>query len=611
MEKWVRLAREWFEVYKKWVFLGAGAVVLLIAVVVGINLMSGEERKKEVVKVEGPTGPDPKIARIAEFVRQVEAADAKGEFKDALFALKQIGILDPNDPHIAQHKSRLEELVRRMEAWESNQRQAEIEKKEAQRVNTLAAWQKVIDLCGEADKNAPTEKQKTLTRALLVPSRQSHSWAKAREEEKKGNLAGALDLVNEAIGILEPPPELTAYKAELEKKGRKKEYDKAATAARTEPVPAKSYELWMKARPLAEDPKDVAEADAKINALKPYADPAERDKRYAEAMKSGETALAAGDFDAAEKSYKEAKTLKVTELGPAQALAKVATARQQRDFDKALADAKTAEEKKEWADAMEAYDRALRIRPGDQKLTAQRRQLEETRRPPKITVLLTEASGVKVDFLLVKRGSFTMGDVQGASDEKPHAVTIPKDYWMQVTELTQAQWSAVMGTKPWMSNSVPHLPVEGVSWEDTQKFFEKVNPLIREQIAGRKASLPTEAEWEYACRAGTQTRWSFGNDETQFDQYGWSSKSGVRGPQPVGQKSANAWGFFDLHGNLAEWCSDPYGVVDDKASADSIQLRCLRGGSWNDRPASCRSSSRGKEQSTTSNLFIGFRMVLR
>ncbi|HEV3028121.1 MAG TPA: SUMF1/EgtB/PvdO family nonheme iron enzyme [Planctomycetota bacterium] len=611
MNQWVDAARTWFETHKKWVILGAAVVVLLIAGILIINLMSGEEEKKEIVKVEGPRGPDPKIARIADFVRQVEAADAKGEFKDALFALKQIAILDPNDPHLAAQRPRLEELVRRLEAWENNQRQIEVEKKEAQRLNTLPAWQKVLDLCAEADKNAPTERQKNLTKALLVPSRQYHAWARAREEEKKGNLSGAIDLAGEAIGLMEPPAELTAYKAELEKKQRKKDYDRAATAARKEPVPAKSYDLWVQAKPLAEDPKDVAEADAKIFALKPWADPAERDRRYAEAVKRGEAALAAGDFDAAEKAYKEAQALKVTELAPGQALTKVAGARRAKEFDTAVADARAAEEKKEWADAMEAYDRALRIRPADQKLLAQRRQLEETRRPPKITVLLTEASGIKVDFLLVKRGSFTMGDPAGPSDEKPHAVTIAKDYWMQTTELTQAQWAAVMGTKPWMSQSVPILPVEGVSWDDTQKFFEKLNPLIREQIAGRKASLPTEAEWEYACRAGTQTRWSFGNDEAQFDQYGWSSKSGVRGPQAVGQKPANAWGFFDMHGNLAEWCSDPYGIVDEKAAADSVQLRCVRGGSWNDRPASCRSSSRGKEQSTVSNLFIGFRMVLR
>jgi formylglycine-generating enzyme required for sulfatase activity len=611
MNQWVELAKEKFEAHKKWVFIGAGVLVLLIAIPIVLSMFSGEEKKKVVVKVEAPTGPDPNIARIAEFGRQVEAAEAKGEFKDALFALKQIEKLDPRDPRIAANKPRLEEIVHRLEAWETAQRQAEIERKEALRLNTLAAWQKVLDLCAEADKNAPTDKQKSLTKALQVPSRQYHTWARARDEEGKGNLPAAIDLAVEAIGLAEPPPELTAYKAELEKKRRRKDYERAAAAARKEPVPAKSYELWMQARPLAEDPKDIAEADAKIDALKPWADPAEREKRYAAAMKTGDTALAAADFDAAEKAYKEAKTLKVTELAPAQGLTKVSTARMQKEFETAVAQGRAAEEKKEWADAMDAYDRALRIRPGDLKTTALRRQLEEAHRPAKITVTLTEASGVKVEFVLIKRGSFTMGDTQGATDEKPHAVTIAKDFWMQTTELTQAQWAAVMGTKPWMSNSVPHLPVEGVSWEDTQKFLDKVNPLIKEQVGGRRAMLPTEAEWEYACRAGSQTRWPFGNDETQFDQYGWSSKSGVRGPQPVGQKPANAWGLFDMVGNLSEWCADPYGAADEKADPQSVQLRCLRGGSWNDRPGNCRSSSRGKEQSTVSNLFIGFRMILK
>jgi formylglycine-generating enzyme required for sulfatase activity len=618
MNEWVEAikkglddAKAWVDAHRKWVFVGAGAGVLLIAALVVLSMMGGEERQKKVVKIEAPTRVDPNIARLAEFSRQFEAAEAKGDFENAFHALTQIEKLDPKDPRIAASKPRLEELVRRLKAWKTTQGQIEIEKKDAHRLNTLAAWQKVIDLCAEAEKNAPTDKERALTKALQVPSKQYHTWARARDEEGKGNLAGAIDLAGEAIALTEPPPELTVYKGELEKKRRRKDYERAAGVARKEPVPAKSYELWMQARPLAEDPKDVAEADAKIEELKPWADPVERDRRYAAAMKAGDAALTAGDFELAEKSYKQAKGLKVTELAPAQGLTKVSAARMQKDFEKALADARAAEEKKEWADAIDAYDRALRIRPADQKVAAQRRQLEETRRPPKITVLLTEASGIKVDFVLIKRGSFTMGDAQGASDEKPRTVTVAKDVWMQTTEVTQAQWAAVMGTKPWMSNSVPHLPVEGVSWEDTQKFFEKLNPLIREQLGGRKATLPTEAEWEYACRAGTSTRWWFGNDESQFDQYGWSSKSGVKGPQPVGQKPANPWGLHDMLGNLAEWCSDPYAAGDEKVSADSVQLRCLRGGSWNDRPANCRSSSRGKEQSMTSNLFIGFRMVIR
>ncbi|HZF00103.1 MAG TPA: SUMF1/EgtB/PvdO family nonheme iron enzyme [Planctomycetota bacterium] len=599
---------------KKWAIIGGGAVVALIAIIVIVK-MTGGEKPKEVVKVEAPTGPDPaRLAKIAELARQAEEAEAKGEFKEALYYLKQLAALEPGDGRIGASRPRLEEKQKRLETWQALHKQVDIERKDALRVNTVAAWQKVLDLLAEAEKNAPTDKQQNVTKGVQVPARQYHTWARARDEEGKGNLAGALDLVTQAMALAEPPVELTAYKGELEKKKRKLEYDRAAAAARKEVVPAKAYELWMQARAMAEDPKDAAEADAKIFQLKPWADPAERDKRYAESMKAGDGAAAAGEFDAAEKAYKEAQALKVTELAPRQALTKLGAARSLKDFDKAVADAKASEEKKEWSDALDAYDRALRIKPGDLKVTQLRKQLEEARRPAKISVLLTEASGVKAEFILVKRGSFTMGDAQGAGDEKPHAVTIAKDFYMQPTELTQAQWAAVMGTKPWMSQSVPHLPVEGVSWDDTQKFFEKLNPLIRDQLGGRRASLPTEAEWEYACRAGTQSRWSFGNDESQFDVYGWSSKSGVKGPQPVAQKPANAWGFFDLHGNLSEWCSDPYapyGALDEKAPPDSFQLRCLRGGNWNERPPNCRSSTRGREGPTVANLFVGFRVVLR
>jgi formylglycine-generating enzyme required for sulfatase activity len=371
----------------------------------------------------------------------------------------------------------------------------------------------------------------------------------------------------------------------------------------------KAFELWQKAKPLAEDPKDVAEVDGKLDALKPWVDPAERDRRYAEAMKSGDAALAAGDLDAAEKAYKGAHGLKVTELAPGQALTKVATARRLKGFETAVAEAKSAEEKKQWADALEAYDRALRVK-ADSGIAARRKEIEEQYRPPKIVIPLSEGSGIRMEFVLIKRGKFLMGDPKGSQDEKVHEVVIEKDFWMQTTELTQAQWTIVMNTKPWMSNSVPHLPVEGVSWEDTQKFFEKFNPMLQDRLQGRKASLPTEAEWEYACRAGTSTRYSFGNDEGQFEQYGWCAGSKVRGPQPVGQKSPNAWGLFDMHGNVAEWCIDGYAAYGEKA-ADDPQSRCFRGGSWNDRAENCRSSKREKDVPTKSNLFLGFRAVLR
>jgi formylglycine-generating enzyme required for sulfatase activity len=596
---------------KRWAIIAGAAVVAIVAIVVVLKMMGGETKPVVETRVEKPTGPDPaRLAKVAELFKQLEDAEAKGEFKDAVFTLNQLQKLEPNDARLPTFRPRLEEKLKRFEAWDAAHRRAVDERKEATRLNnTTAGWKKVLDSCAEAGRQAPTEKQQKLTRELIVVATQYRDWAAAREEEGKGNLAAAIDLAGQALAAPDPPAELAAYKTSLEKKKRKLEFDRAAAAARAEGAPVKAYELWQKARPLAEDPKDVAEVDAKLDALKPWVDPAERERRYGDAMKSGEAALAAGDLDAAEKAFKSAQTLKVTELAPGQALTRVSTARRLKGFDTAIAEAKGAEEKKQWADAIEAYDRALRVK-ADSTITARRKELEEQYRPPKIVIPLSEGSGVRMEFVLIKRGKFLMGDAQGNSDEKPHEVVIEKDFWMQTTELTQAHWMIVMNTKPWMSNSVPHLPVEGVSWEDTQKFFEKFNATLQEPLKGRKGSLPTEAEWEYACRAGTKTRWSYGNDEGQFDQYGWCSGSKVRGPQPVGQKSPNPWGLFDMHGNVAEWCADGYAGYGEKA-ADDPQFRCYRGGSWNDRVENCRSSKREKDLPTKSNLFLGFRAVLR
>jgi len=595
---------------KKWGIIGGiGLVVVIVAIV--ILTREKEEVVREKPKVEVAKGPDPRIAKIAEFARQSEEFESKGEFKDALWYLNQLAVLAPDDPRVAAAKPRLEEKVKRIEAWENAQKQAQLESKEALRLNTLGAWQKALALSGEAEKLADTDKQKALTKPIAAAARQYHAWAGAREEDRKGNYAGALDLVGQALAAAEPPAELTAYKPTLEKKKRKQDFDRAAAAARTEVAPQKAYELWQAAKALAEDPKDAADVDAKLFELKARVDPAERDRRYTEAMTTGDAALAKGDFDAAEKAYKDAKAQKATDLAAGQGLSKVAAARAQKGFEAAVAAAAAAEEKKLWSDAMDAYDKALRLKPGDLTATAKRRQVEEAWRPAKLTLLLGDSPGVKMDFVLIKRGSFQMGDASGNSDEKPHPVVIEKDYYLQTTELTQAQWSALIPTKPWMSMSVPHLPVEGVSWDDAQKYVEKLNATTREQMKGRKAALPTEAEWEYACRAGTTTKFSFGNDEGQMEQYGWCAQSKVKAPQPVAQKLANAWGLFDMHGNVAEWCADGYGSYDEKEPAATPSHRVLRGGSLNERASNCRSSVRGKEQPTTTNLFIGFRVLLR
>ncbi len=585
---------------------GAAAAVLIAAIVIYQLTRPAPPPPKEVV--EAPKGPDPAhLAKIAELVRQVEELEAKGRFNDAINVLKQLAALEPADPRPASIRPRLEQKQKRLEAWLGALKKAEAERAEGLRRNTPADWQRLLDAAGAAEKLAASEEERAQVRVLVATATQYIDWGLARDEEKKGKIDAAIELAARAVAAAEPPADLKTYQASLQRKKRKQDFDRAAYAARAEGSPAKAYELWQKARPLAEDAKDVEEADGRLHALKVFVDPGERERRYEEAMKAGDAAFAEGKLDAAEKAFKEAQALKVTQAKPAQGIARITAARNAKAVDTHLAAAREAEEKREWADAIEAYDRAIRLKPGDSSLAARRKQLEETHRAPRIQLRLSEATGVRVDFVLIKRGKYLMGDAQGGSDEKPREVEIPKDFWMQTTETTQGQWELVMNTKPWLSASVPLLPVEGVTWDEVQKYLEKINVLLKEQLQGRRAALPTEAEWEYACRAGTKSRWNFGDNDSSFDLHGWQAATSVKSPQPVGKKQANAWGLFDMHGNVAEWCADEFG----KAADDAPALRCVRGGSWNDRAANCRSARRDKAAPSTSNAFLGFRPILR
>src|SRR5687768_7776655 len=220
---------------KRWAII-AGVVVVVIVAVVVILRMGGDDKPPVETKVEKPTGPDPAyLAKVAELFRQLEDAEAKGEFKDAVFTLQQLDKLEPKDPRLAAIRPRLEEKLKRFEAWDAAHRRAVDERKEAARLNnTTAGWKKVLDSCAEAEKHAPTEQYQKLTRDLMAIAKQYRDWAAAREEEGKGNLAAALDLVAQALAGPEPPADLTAYKPALEKKKRKQEFDRAVSAARTE-----------------------------------------------------------------------------------------------------------------------------------------------------------------------------------------------------------------------------------------------------------------------------------------------------------------------------------------------------------------------------------------
>jgi formylglycine-generating enzyme required for sulfatase activity len=171
-----------------------------------------------------------------------------------------------------------------------------------------------------------------------------------------------------------------------------------------------------------------------------------------------------------------------------------------------------------------------------------------------------------------------------------------------------------MGTNPSLFTNNPQNPVERVSWNDAQAFCEKLS-----QITWKTYRLPTEAEWEYACRAGTTTRFYFGHDVNQSGNYAWYKGNSGNKTHPVGQKKPNAWGLYDMSGNVWEWCEDDWhdsyaGAPNDgTAWIDndncSQSRKCLRGGSWSDLPSYCRSASRGGLSPDDHFNGIGFRVA--
>ncbi len=234
---------------------------------------------------------------------------------------------------------------------------------------------------------------------------------------------------------------------------------------------------------------------------------------------------------------------------------------------------------------------------------------------PREKIILDVGDRVKMEFVIIRPGTFQMGSDDGEPWERPaHLVTLTKDYWIQTTETTQAQWESVMRSNPSPFKG-KNLPVERVSWEDAKEFVKNLNEKLREQLEGRRAALPTEAEWEYACRAGGNGRWHFGDDDARLGEYAWFHGNANHLTHPVGRKKPNPWGLYDMHGNVWEWCEDWFAegyrgekAVDPQGPSRGAS-RVLRGGAW--AAFMTRSSSRARAEPTCRAEFIGLRPVLR
>jgi formylglycine-generating enzyme required for sulfatase activity len=218
--------------------------------------------------------------------------------------------------------------------------------------------------------------------------------------------------------------------------------------------------------------------------------------------------------------------------------------------------------------------------------------------------------GMKLAY--IPPGTFTMGSPKTEPNRIPnetqHQVMFKKGFRIGVTEVTQKQWQQVMGSNP-SDFKGDDLPVEHVTWYEAEEFCRRLSQKEQKQYR-----LPTEAEWEYACRAGTKTAYYTGQDKAALDSAGWYRGNSRNQSHPVGLKKSNPWGLYDMHGNVSEWCAERPDADTFKSNSAQLdreekKLRDLRGGSWGLGGSDCRSASRHRNAAFFRFFDLGLRVM--
>jgi formylglycine-generating enzyme required for sulfatase activity len=257
----------------------------------------------------------------------------------------------------------------------------------------------------------------------------------------------------------------------------------------------------------------------------------------------------------------------------------------------------------------------------------------------KIPGEVRDDNGLNMKLVWCPPGEFTMGSPKSEANrvdwEDQVEVTLANGFWLGRCEVTQSEWKRVMGTEPWKdvrakrggetdTNYGDDFAVAYISWESATEFCSRLT--AEERKAGRvpdgwEYTLPTEAQWEYACRARAKSIFSFGDDESKLGEYAWFAKNaalaGETYPHEVGKKKPNPWGLYDMHGNVFEWCRDwwsfklPGGHDPEVPLEGADRASCtFRGGSWTTAATTCRSAYRIANRSSVRLVYVGFRVAL-
>jgi formylglycine-generating enzyme required for sulfatase activity len=472
--------------------------------------------------------------------------------------------------------------------------------------------------------------------------------AQAKEEEAKGeeaDLHKALDLWKQALEAAlteeertEAEARVTELAAEVEKqKSGLEDLVQQAREALDAGQKVKAQDLCKQV--LASDP-DHAGAREILDRI--------TTEEYASAMEAGRKAEEGGDLKTAKAEYEKALDLRADDPEAKAGLDRVASA---ADYAKAMDEGAKAEEAKNWKAAQDAYRRALEIKPGDE---AAQKALEKAQMLPFIRVLRRyfilpagdadqhgnpvvtrggsrhdPATGLpceiwlrkpRIEFVLVPPGEFAMGSPyeefgRNDSEGPVHTVVLKQSFYMTKYEVTQALWLEVMGGDP---SRFPHptRPVGRVSWSQGKAFTKKLTALLGADAEAPLAlRYPSEAQWEYACRAGSTAQYGFGGSDEALGEYAWFLDNAGNRAHPVGRKKPNGFGIYDMHGNMAEWVEDLVAIEDyEGAPADGStwtveggKIRIVRGGSWMD--VDVRSATRRYRDIKKIRAAVGIRLI--
>lgn len=453
----------------------------------------------------------------------------------------------------------------------------------------------------------PVEEELALQEDL---SKWQHGYAKARtalikalkevERRKEAGLAVDVRLEETSAALAQTLKEAAAVDearraAEARAEAAERRAEKAAahnetiTRAAEEQIRQAQVELEELRKRAEESEQARQAAEEEVTALREQRDKAQA--TYRQAVEQAESALAhtKAELENVRKIAEE------VELARKQEVAELARLRETVRQDNILASTPKSEPEPKTAPQTEP--------------TQSPPSPISTSEPPK-----TYTNSIGMEFVLIPAGRFWMGSSDKDSDayyEKPqHEVRISRPFLLGKYPVTQAQWQAVMGNTPSSFNRADY-PVEGRTWDDAQEFIRKLNT----KEGHSRYRLPTEAEWEYACRAGTTGRYYFGDDAGKLGDYAWYNGNSGEGTHPVGQKRPNSWGLYDMYGNVWEWMQDRFGNYPGESKADPQGplrglYRVLRGGCFASDAESCRSANRLKRGPGYRLGNYGFRLAL-